>query len=156
MGGGTIKTVTFKKTVYADLPLKFEAGTPHMEGVIGLEAALNYVNKIGLKNIAAFEHTLLTYATTELKKVPGVKIIGTAKEKASVISFVVEGLHPLDIGTILDQLGIAVRTGHHCTQPLMEHYCIQGTIRVSLAFYNTVHEIDELIRGLKRAIDMLR
>lgn len=156
VGGGTIKTVTFKKTEYADLPLKFEAGTPHMEGVIGLEAALNYVNKIGLENIAAFEHMLLAYATAELKAIPGVKIIGTAKEKASVISFVVEGLHALDVGTILDQLGIAVRTGHHCTQPLMEHYCIQGTIRVSLAFYNTVHEIDELIRGLKRAIDMLR
>jgi cysteine desulfurase/selenocysteine lyase len=156
VGGGTIKTVTFKKTEYADLPLKFEAGTPHMEGVIGLEAALNYVNKVGLKNIAAFEHILLDYATAELKTIPGVKIIGTAKEKASVISFVVDGLHALDVGTILDQLGIAVRTGHHCTQPLMEHYCIQGTIRVSLAFYNTVHEIDELIRGLKRAIDMLR
>jgi cysteine desulfurase / selenocysteine lyase len=156
VGGGTIKTVTFQKTEYADLPLKFEAGTPHMEGVIGLEAALNYVNKIGLKNIAAFEHSLLDYATAELKKIPGVKIIGTAKEKASVISFVVEGLHPLDVGTILDQLGIAVRTGHHCTQPLMEHYCIQGTIRVSLAFYNTAQEIDELIKGLKRAIDMLR
>lgn len=156
VGGGTIKTVTFKKTEYADLPLKFEAGTPHMEGVIGLEAALHYVNKIGLKNIAAFEHALLAYATAELKSIPGVKIIGNAKEKASVISFVVEGLHALDIGTILDQLGIAVRTGHHCTQPLMEHYCIQGTIRVSLAFYNTAHEIDELINGLKRAIGMLR
>ncbi|HET6225208.1 MAG TPA: cysteine desulfurase [Bacteroidia bacterium] len=156
VGGGTIKTVTFQKTEYADLPLKFEAGTPHMEGVIGLEAALNYVNKIGLKNIAAYEHSLLEYATSELKKIAGVKIIGTAKEKASVISFVVEGLHPLDVGTILDQLGIAVRTGHHCTQPLMERYCIQGTIRVSLAFYNTAHEIDELIKGLKRAIDMLR
>lgn len=156
VGGGTIKTVTFEKTEYADLPLKFEAGTPHIEGVIGLEAALNYVNKIGLKNIAAYEHELLTYATTELKKVEGVQLIGTAAEKASVISFVVKDLHALDIGTILDQLGIAVRTGHHCTQPLMQHYCIQGTIRVSLAFYNTRHEIDELIKGLKRAIEMLR
>lgn len=156
VGGGTIKTVTFEKTEYADLPLKFEAGTPHMAGVIGLEAALNYVNKIGLKNIAAYEHELLAYATTALQKVDGVKLIGTANEKASVISFVVEGIHALDIGTILDQLGIAVRTGHHCTQPLMRHYCIQGTIRVSLAFYNTQQEIDELVKGLKRAIEMLR
>lgn len=156
VGGGTIKTVSFEKTEYADLPLKFEAGTPHMEGVIGLEAALNYVNAIGLNNIAAYEHELLAYAAAELKKIPGVQLIGTAAEKASVISFVVEGLHALDVGTILDQLGIAVRTGHHCTQPLMQHYCIQGTIRVSLAFYNTQQEIDELIKGLKRAIDMLR
>jgi cysteine desulfurase/selenocysteine lyase len=156
VGGGTIKTVSFEKTEYADLPLRFEAGTPHIEGVMGLEAAINYVNKIGLKNIAAYEHELLEYASAELAKIPDVKIIGTAKEKASVISFVVEGIHSLDIGTILDQLGIAVRTGHHCTQPLMEHYCIQGTIRVSLAFYNTTSEIDELIKGLKRAIEMLR
>jgi cysteine desulfurase/selenocysteine lyase len=156
VGGGTIKTVSFEKTEYADIPLRFEAGTPHIEGVMGLEAAVNYVNKIGLKNIAAYEHELLEYASMELANVPGVKIIGNAKEKASVVSFVVEGIHSLDIGTILDQLGIAVRTGHHCTQPLMEHYCIQGTIRVSLAFYNTTHEIDELIKGLKRAIEMLR
>lgn len=156
VGGGTIKTVSFEKTEYADIPLRFEAGTPHIEGVMGLEAAVNYVNKIGLKNIAAYEHELLEYASAALAKVEGVKIIGNAKEKASVISFVVEGIHSLDIGTILDQLGIAVRTGHHCTQPLMQHYCIQGTIRVSLAFYNTVHEIDELIKGLKRAIEMLR
>lgn len=156
VGGGTIKTVTFEKTEYADLPLKFEAGTPHMEGVIGLEAALNYVNAIGLNTIASYEQELLEYATQELKKIKDVKLIGTANHKASVISFVVEGLHALDIGTILDQLGIAVRTGHHCTQPLMQHYCIQGTIRVSLAFYNTIHEIDELIKGLKRAIEMLR
>jgi cysteine desulfurase/selenocysteine lyase len=156
VGGGTIKTVSFTKTEYADLPLRFEAGTPHIEGVMGLEAAVNYINKIGLKNIAAYEHELLEYASTALSKVTGVKIIGTAKEKASVISFVVEGIHSLDIGTILDQLGIAVRTGHHCTQPLMEHYCIQGTIRVSLAFYNSTQEVDELIKGLKRAIEMLR
>jgi cysteine desulfurase/selenocysteine lyase len=156
VGGGTIKTVSFEKTEYADLPLRFEAGTPHIEGVMGLEAAINYVNKIGLKNIAAYEHELLEYASTELAKIPSVKIIGTAKEKASVISFVVADIHSLDIGTILDQLGIAVRTGHHCTQPLMEYYCIQGTIRVSLAFYNTASEIDELIKGLKRAIEMLR
>lgn len=156
VGGGTIKTVTFEKTEYADLPLKFEAGTPHMEGVIGLEAAINYVNGIGLEHIAAYEHELLAYATSELRKIAGVKIIGNAAEKASVLSFVVEGLHALDVGTLLDQLGIAVRTGHHCTQPLMQHYYIQGTIRVSLAFYNTSHEIDELVKGLKRAIEMLR
>ncbi len=155
VGGGTIKTVTFEKTEYADLPLKFEAGTPHIEGGIGLAAAIDYVNKIGLNNIAAYENELLVYATEALGKINGVKIIGTAKEKASVISFIVDGLHPFDIGTILDQLGIAVRTGHHCTQPLMQFYGIQGTVRASFAFYNTKEEIDLFINGLERAIKML-
>ncbi len=155
VGGGSITTVTFEKTQYAALPLKFEAGTPHIEGVIGLAAAIKYVNEIGLKNIATYEHELLGYAMSELMKLEGVKLIGTAKEKASVISFVIEGFHALDIGTILDQLGIAVRTGHHCTQPIMAHYGIAGTIRVSLAFYNSFHEIDELIKGLKQALKML-
>ncbi|MCX6296185.1 MAG: cysteine desulfurase [Bacteroidetes bacterium] len=155
VGGGTIKTVTFEKTEYADLPLKFEAGTPHIEGGIGLAAAIDYVNKLGLNNIAAYEHELLVYATEALGKINGVKIIGTAKEKASVISFIVEGLHPFDIGTILDQLGIAVRTGHHCTQPIMQFYGIQGTVRASFAFYNTKEEIDLFINGLERAIKML-
>ena len=156
VGGGTIKTVTFEKTEYADLPLKFEAGTPHIEGGIGLAAAIDYINEIGLENIAAYEHELLVYATEALQKIEGVKIIGTAKNKASVISFVVEGIHPFDIGTLLDQLGIAVRTGHHCTQPLMQHYGIPGTIRASFAFYNTIEEIDVFINGLQKAINMLK
>ena len=156
VGGGTIKTVTFEKTEYADLPLKFEAGTPHIEGGIGLAAAIDYINEIGLENIAAYEHELLVYATEALQKIEGVKIIGTAKNKASVISFVVEGIHPFDIGTLLDQLGIAVRTGHHCTQPLMQHYGIPGTIRASFAFYNTKEEIDVFINGLQKAINMLK
>jgi cysteine desulfurase/selenocysteine lyase len=156
VGGGVIKTVTFEKTEYADLPLKFEAGTPHIEGGIGLAAAIDYINKIGLDTIAAYEHELLLYATEALQKTEGVKIIGTAKNKASVISFVVEGLHPFDIGTILDQLGIAVRTGHHCTQPLMQFFGLQGTIRASFAFYNSKDEIDAFIKGLERAIKMLR
>lgn len=156
VGGGTIKTVTFEKTDYADLPLKFEAGTPHIEGGVALAEAIDYVNNIGLDHIAAYEHQLLLYATHALEQINGVKIIGTAKEKASVISFVVEKIHPFDIGTLLDQLGIAVRTGHHCTQPLMQFYNIQGTIRASFAFYNTPEEIDEFIKGLEKAINMLR
>jgi cysteine desulfurase / selenocysteine lyase len=156
VGGGTIKTVTFQKTEYADLPLKFEAGTPHIEGGIGLAKAIDYINAIGLDTIAEYEHSLLIYATKALGKIEGVKIIGTAKNKASVISLVVEGLHPFDVGTILDQLGIAVRTGHHCTQPLMQHYGIKGTIRASFAFYNTIEEIDEFVKALERAIKMLK
>lgn len=156
VGGGTIKTVSFEKTEYADLPLKFEAGTPHIAGGIGLAVAINYVNTIGLDTIATYEHELLEYATQAIKKINGVKIIGNAKVKASVLSFVVEGIHPFDIGTILDQLGIAVRTGHHCTQPLMSFYCVPGTIRVSFAFYNTKEEIDIFIKGLEKAISMLK
>ncbi len=156
VGGGTIKTVSFEKTEYADLPLKFEAGTANIEGGIALAAAIDYVNEIGLNNIAAYEHELLLHATKLLTSIEGVKIIGKAKNKASVISFVVDGLHPFDVGTILDQLGIAVRTGHHCTQPLMSFYCVPGTIRASFAFYNTKAEIDIFIEGLKKAISMLR
>lgn len=156
VGGGTIKTVSFEKTEYAELPLKFEAGTPHIEGGIGLAVAIDYINTIGLDTIAEYEHELLLYATDALQKIEGLKIIGTAKNKASVISFVVKGLHPFDIGTILDQLGIAVRTGHHCTQPLMAFYCVPGTIRVSFAFYNTKEEIDIFIKGLQKAISMLK
>jgi cysteine desulfurase/selenocysteine lyase len=155
VGGGTIKTVSFEKTEYADLPLKFEAGTPHIEGGIALAAAIDYINAIGMDAIAEYENELLLYATEALLKIDGIKIIGTAKNKACVISFVVEGLHAFDIGTILDQLGIAVRTGHHCTQPLMAHYCVQGTVRASFAFYNTKEEIDLFIAGLQRAIKML-
>jgi len=156
VGGGTIKTVSFEKTEYADLPLKFEAGTPHIEGGIGLAVAIDYINTIGLDTIAEYEHELLLYATDALQKIEGLKIIGTAKNKASVISFVVKGLHPFDIGTILDQLGVAVRTGHHCTQPLMAFYCVPGTIRVSFAFYNTKEEINIFITGLQKAISMLK
>jgi len=154
--GGTIKTVTFEKTEYADLPLKFEAGTPNIEGGIGLAAAIDYVNVIGLENIGAYECELLEYATAKLSGIEGLRIIGTAKEKASVISFVIEEVHPLDVGTILDKQGIAMRTGHHCTQPLMEHFGIPGTIRASLVFYNTKEEIDVLVNGIQKAIKMLK
>jgi cysteine desulfurase/selenocysteine lyase len=156
VGGGIIKTVTFEKTEYADLPLKFEAGTPHIGGGIGLAAAIDYVNEIGLENIGAYEHELLEYATLKLLAIEGLRIIGTAKEKASVISFVIEEVHPLDVGTILDKQGIAVRTGHHCTQPLMEHFGLPGTIHASLVFYNTKEEIDVLVNGIQKAIKMLR
>lgn len=154
-GGGTIKTVSFAKTVYAEAPLKFEAGTPHIEGVIGLAAAIDFVNKTGIGNIQLHEHQLLTYATEKLKTIKGLRIYGEAKEKAGVISFNVEGLHPFDVGTILDKMGIAVRTGHHCTQPLMEFFGIPGTIRASLAVYNTKEEIDLLYEGILKAIKML-
>ena len=156
VGGGTIKTVTFEKTDFADLPLKFEAGTPHIEGGIGLAVAIDYINTIGLDAIEEYEHELLVYATEKLETIEGVKIIGTSKNKASVISFIVDGLHPFDIGTILDQLGIAVRTGHHCTQPLMQRFGIPGTIRASFAFYNTKEEIDIFLSGLEKAIKMLK
>ncbi len=154
-GGGTIKKVTFAKTIYADLPLKFEAGTPPIEGGIGLGVAIRYLEGIGISRIATCEQELLNYATAKLQKIEGLRIIGTSSTKASVLSFVIEGLHPLDIGTILDQVGIAVRTGHHCTQPLMEHFGIPGTVRASFSFYNTFEEIDKLEEGLKKAVRML-
>lgn len=154
-GGGTIKTVSFAKTVYADLPLKFEAGTPHIEGGIGLAAAIDYVNSIGLENIQTYENELLRYATEKLSTINDLQIIGTAKEKAGVISFNIKNLHPFDVGTLLDKQGIAVRTGHHCTQPLMEYYQIPGTIRASFAFYNTREEIDLLVKGIDKAVKML-
>jgi len=155
VGGGTIKSVTFEKTIYADLPLKFEAGTPHIAGGIGFAAAIDYINKLGLDHIHAYETELLEYATTKLKTIEGLRIIGEAKEKAGVISFVMEGLHPLDIGTILDKCGVAVRTGHHCTQPLMDFYCVPGTVRASICFYNTKEEIDELYNAVLKAKKML-
>ncbi|HET7818073.1 MAG TPA: cysteine desulfurase [Bacteroidia bacterium] len=156
VGGGTIKTVSFTKTEYADIPLRFEAGTPHIEGGIGLASAIDYINTIGLENISAYEHELTQYATEKLLTIDGLKIIGNSINKASVISFVLEGIHPYDIGVILDQLGIAVRTGHHCTQPLMDKYKIPGTIRASLAFYNTKEEIDALVKGVIKAKQMLK
>jgi cysteine desulfurase/selenocysteine lyase len=147
-GGDMILSVTFEKTTYNTLPAKFEAGTPHIEGGIGLGVAIDYVSKIGLNNIAAYEHELLTYATEALSEIEGLRIIGTAKEKASVLSFVLEGVHPHDIGTILDTEGIAIRTGHHCTQPVMQRFGIPATARASLAFYNTKEDIDTLVRGI--------
>jgi cysteine desulfurase/selenocysteine lyase len=147
-GGDMIKSVTFEKTVYADLPYKFEAGTPNIAGGIGLGAAFDYVTRIGLDNIAAYEHELLLYGTEALSRIPGLRIIGTAREKAAVLSFVIDGIHPHDIGTVLDRQGIAVRTGHHCAQPVMDRFGVPATTRASLAFYNTFAEIDALAAGL--------
>ena len=149
-GGDMIKTVTFEKTTYADLPYKFEAGTPNIAGGIGLGAAVDYLNNIGLNRIAAYEHELLVYGTQALEQIPGLRMIGTAREKAAVLSFVIEGIHPHDIGTVLDRMGIAVRTGHHCAQPVMDRFGVPATTRASLAFYNTVHEIDALAAGLRK------
>ncbi len=149
-GGDMILSVTFEKTTYNDLPYKFEAGTPNIAGVIAFGAALDYVAGIGLDRIAAHEHGLLTYATRRLQEIPGLRIIGTAAEKAAVVSFVLEGAHPHDIGTILDYEGVAVRTGHHCAQPVMERYGVPATTRASMAFYNTTDEIDVLVRGLHK------
>ena len=149
-GGDMIKTVTFEKTTYADLPYKFEAGTPNIAGGIGLGAAFDYLNHLGLDKIAAYEHELLLYGTEALQEIPGLRIIGTAREKAAVLSFVIEGIHPHDIGTVLDRQGIAVRTGHHCAQPVMDWFHVPATTRASLAFYNTAAEIDALAAGLRK------
>jgi cysteine desulfurase/selenocysteine lyase len=149
-GGDMIKTVTLEKTTYNDLPYKFEAGTPNIAGGIGLGAAVDYLNRIGLDRIAAYEHELLVYGTEALSQIPGLRMIGTAREKAAVLSFVIDGIHPHDIGTVLDRLGIAVRTGHHCAQPVMDRFGVPATTRASLAFYNTVREIDALAAGLRK------
>jgi cysteine desulfurase/selenocysteine lyase len=149
-GGDMIKTVTFEKTTYADLPYKFEAGTPNIAGGIGLGAAFDYVTRIGLDKIAAYEHELLVYGAEVLSRIPGLRIIGTARDKAAVLSFVIDGIHPHDIGTVLDRQGIAVRTGHHCAQPVMDRFGVPATTRASLAFYNTVAEIDALAAGLAK------
>lgn len=154
-GGEMISEVTFEKTTYADLPHKFEAGTPNIAGVIGFGAALDYMNSIGFDQIAAYEEELLTYATAKLNAIDKVMIYGTSQKKAAVISFNVVGLHPYDIGSIIDKLGIAVRTGHHCAQPIMDYYKIPGTVRASFSFYNTKEEIDRFIEALLRAINML-
>lgn len=155
-GGEMIKTVTFEKTTYNELPHKFEAGTPDISGVIGLGEAVRYMQEIGYDNISRHEHELLVYATEQLSQIEGLRIIGTAKEKASVVSFLVDGIHPYDLGAILDKLGIAVRTGHHCTQPLMDQYGIPGTVRASFAFYNNTDDIDRLVKGIHRAVRMLK
>jgi cysteine desulfurase / selenocysteine lyase len=155
-GGDMIKTVTFEKTTYNDLPYKFEAGTPNVADVIGLGAAIDYVNSVGREDISEYENDLLKYGTEQLSKIPELKIIGTAKHKASVISFLVGDIHPYDTGTILDQLGIAVRTGVHCTQPIIDQFKIPGTVRASFCFYNTKEEIDALEQGIKKVIRMFK
>lgn len=154
-GGDMIKDVTFEKTTYNELPFKFEAGTPNIEAGICFAAAIDYINSLGIENIKAHEDELLTYATQKLKAIAGVRIIGEAEYKSSVISFVVDGVHPYDIGVILDKLGIAVRTGHHCAQPVMDRFNIPGTVRASLALYNTKEDIDNFVAGLTRALNML-
>ena len=154
-GGEMIAEVTFEKTTYANLPHKFEAGTPHICGGIVFGTAIDYMNHIGFDNIANYENELLDYATDQLKQINGLKIYGTSKLKTSVISFNLETIHPYDVGTILDKLGIAVRTGHHCAQPIMDFYKIPGTVRASFSFYNTKAEIDQLVEGVKKAQIML-
>ncbi len=153
-GGDMIRTVTLEKTTYNDLPYKFEAGTPNIAGGIGLGAAFDYVSAVDLDAIAAYEHELLVHGTALLEQIPGLRIIGTARDKASVLSFVMDGIHPHDIGTILDRLGIAVRTGHHCAQPVMDRFGIPATTRASLAFYNTPAELDRLAAGLTKVQEM--
>ncbi|HEY3056274.1 MAG TPA: cysteine desulfurase [Thermoanaerobaculia bacterium] len=155
-GGDMILSVSFEKTTYNALPYKFEAGTPNIAGVIGLAAALDYVGSIGLDNIAAYEHDVLLYATRRLQEIEGLRIIGTAADKAAVISFVLEGVHPHDIGTVLDQHGVAIRTGHHCAQPLMMRFNVPATGRASFGLYNTREEADSLVHGLRRVIEVFR
>jgi cysteine desulfurase / selenocysteine lyase len=153
-GGDMISTVTFAKTTYNSLPYKFEAGTPHIAGAVGLGAAIDYLSDIGLEVVAGHEHDLLDYATSAVAAVPGVRLVGTAPERAGVLSFVVEGVHPHDVGQILDQEGIAIRTGHHCCQPVMDRFHVPATARLSLALYNTRKEIDALVAGLYRVKEM--
>ncbi|MGO4772895.1 aminotransferase class V-fold PLP-dependent enzyme [Flavobacterium sp. W22_SRS_FK3] len=154
-GGEMIKEVTFEKTTYADLPHKFEAGTPNIAGGIVLGTAVDYLNNIGFGNIQLQENKLLEHATKRLLEIEGLRIYGTGKNKASVVSFNIDGIHPYDIGSIIDKLGIAVRTGHHCAQPIMNFFCIPGTIRASFSFYNTTEEIDLMVEAVKKAKTML-
>ena len=154
-GGDMIKTVTFEKTTYNDLPYKFEAGTPNISAGIGLGTAVDYLSKLDWNAVHDHEKELLKYATSEISQIEGIKIIGTAAEKVGVLSFIHKDAHHYDIGTILDQLGVAIRTGHHCTEPLMKRYEISGTARVSFAFYNTKDEVDVFISALKRALKMI-
>ncbi len=155
-GGDMILSVTFEKTIYNRVPYKFEAGTPDVGGAVGLARAVDYLDQIGMEQIAAYEHELLDYATRVLSRIPGVKLIGTARQKASVISFLLDDVHPHDIGTILDQGGIAVRTGHHCAQPVMKRLGVDATVRASLAFYNTRGDIDRLSTGLQKVKEVFR
>ena len=153
-GGDMIKSVTFEKTTYNSLPYKFEAGTPNIGGAIGLGAAIDYITDIGMARASAYEHELLKYGTERLSTISGLQLIGTAREKADILSFVLRDIHPHDIGTILDNEGIAIRTGHHCTQPVMDHFGIPATARASLAFYNTREDIDALVKGIDKVIEV--
>ena len=153
-GGAMIQSVTFEKTTYNVIPYKFEAGTPHIAGVIGFGSALDYVSALGMERIAAYEDGLLRYGTEALSSVPGLRLIGTAREKAGVLSFVIEGVHPHDVGTVLDYEGIAIRTGHHCAQPVMKFFDVPATSRASLALYNTREDFDVLVRGLHKVREM--
>lgn len=155
-GGDMIKTVSFEKTTYNDIPLKFEAGTPMIAEVIALGAAIDYLSAIGMEAIQAYEHELLVYATEKIKSIPGLRIVGNAKNKGAILSFSVEGVHPLDIGTMLDLRGIAIRTGHHCAQPVSNRYDVSSTARASFAFYNSPAEVDHFIEMLKEVLDLLR
>jgi cysteine desulfurase/selenocysteine lyase len=150
-----IASVTFEKTTYNVLPHKFEAGTPNIAGVIALGAAIDYVNDLGLEAIAAHEEDLLAYGTRALSEIPGLRLVGTAREKAGVLSFVLDGIHPHDIGTVLDYEGIAVRTGHHCAQPVMDRFGLPATTRASLGCFNTREELDALVRGIHKAQEVL-
>lgn len=154
-GGEMIKQVTFEKTTYADLPYKYEAGTPNIADTVALKAALDFINATGKEKIRRHENELLKYATAQLEQINGLRIIGKANEKVSVVSFVINNVHPQDLGILLDNRGIAVRTGHHCTQPLMDRFCIPGTVRASFAVYNTKEEIDELVKGVEKGVKML-
>ncbi|MBX2966520.1 MAG: cysteine desulfurase [Cyclobacteriaceae bacterium] len=154
-GGEMIKEVTFEKTTYNNLPYKFEAGTPNIADVVAFNYAIRFINQLGKENIAAHEHELLSYATERISTLKDVKLIGTAKNKVGVLSFIIDGVHPFDIGQMLDARGVAVRTGHHCTQPLMEHFGIEGTVRASFAVYNTRNEVDSLVEGLDRIIKFM-
>jgi cysteine desulfurase/selenocysteine lyase len=149
-GGDMILSVSFEKTTYNRIPYKFEAGTPHIAGAVGLGAAIRWLEEVGVEAAAAHEHALLVYATEKLREIEGLRIIGTAREKAAIVSFVLEGVHPHDIGTILDQEGVAVRAGHHCVQPVMQRFRIPATARASLALYNTRDDVDALVRGVHR------
>ena len=149
-GGDMILSVTFEKTIYNNLPAKFEAGTPHIAGVIGLGTAIDYVESVGLENIAQYEDELTKYATDRLAEVPGIRFIGTAENKAAIISFLVEDVHPHDIGSILDMEGIAIRAGHHCTQPVMQRFNVPATARASFSFYNNQHDVDTLVNAIRK------
>jgi cysteine desulfurase/selenocysteine lyase len=155
-GGDMISSVTFEKTTYNQLPYKFEAGTPNIAGVVGFGTAIDYLNEIGMDRVSRSEQELLAYATERLRAVPGLSIVGQAKHKAAVLSFVLEGIHPHDVGTILDQEGIAVRTGHHCAQPVMEFFGVPATARASLGIFNNEQDIDRLVKGIEKVIEVFR
>jgi cysteine desulfurase/selenocysteine lyase len=153
-GGDMIKSVTFEKTTYNDIPNRFEAGTPNISGVIGLGSAIEYLTDVGMTNIYKHEKELLNYATQEIKKIERVKVIGNSSEKASVLSFIIDGIHPHDIGTIMDKHGVAIRTGHHCTQPIMDFYKISATARASFGIYNSKDDVDKMIYSIKKTIEV--